>query len=121
METTLETIRAAVAADASDEAKAAGVARMPCDPHGARSDAGRASAGRRSAGDVRTRYFRGRVDASGHAARAAARPRDRSPPDGATGRGPGAGGALLMSYRVRNDGKLKRLVRIPHELKDEET
>ena len=33
----------------------------------------------------------------------------------------GADGALLMSYRVRNDGKLKRLVRIPHELKDEET
>jgi len=33
----------------------------------------------------------------------------------------GAGGVLLMSYRVRNDGKLKRLVRIPHELKDEES
>ena len=32
----------------------------------------------------------------------------------------GADGKILLSYRVRNDGKLKRLVRVPHELRGEE-
>jgi hypothetical protein len=33
----------------------------------------------------------------------------------------GVDGVLLMCYRVRNDGKLKRMLRIPVELRGEKT